>query len=201
VPGLGDEHAQELELPLGQLDRCAVAGDPAQRGLQRQAPAPQRLRRARRVGADQHAHPRLELDQGERLAQARALAVVGARSELRAAVMGGDDEHRNVVAASRQGVEHAFARDARQIEVEHEQVVLPLAEPQQRLRAVRDGLRDVSCVAQRLRHALRQHRVVLRDEDPRHASPPRLQTRTMLGRSAYRALTERVAENPRQGKP
>ena len=116
------------------------------------------------------AHARHELLHRERLDE----IVVGADLERMHAVVlgaaGGDDDDRRADPLVPRRLDQLPAVDAGQHQVEHADVRLLVAEPREPLRAVADRDRVEAGGAEMPRHSLRDHLVVLDDQNFRHGS-------------------------------
>ena len=108
------------------------------------------------------AHPRLEFRQGERLGHVVVGAGVEAADALLDRIGRGEDQHGQQRAARAQAPQHVHAGQARQAEVEDQEVELLRGQRGVGVLAVLDAVDRIAGLAQRTRQPVREHAVIFR---------------------------------------
>ena len=194
--GMPQQMGEQLELARREVDVAAVVGhaageqvgaDPARLEDGRGA-----LPRPSQVGA----HAREHLREGERLRDVVVRAPVEALDTLRDRPAGRQHDHRQVVHARADRVEHLEAVLAGQEQVEQHQRVVPGQRLELRLLAVVDDGDLVALGAQRLLEEPRERPLVLDDKDPHPGNamaPPPPPGKSILNRPLRRCAPRSTA--------
>ncbi len=152
-----EEQLEQEELGAGQLDAPLAAADRVGDGIQLDvAEAERRAVGARHRAAQQGAHSRQQLVEGERLHEVVVRAGVEAGDTVRHGVARGEHQHRGAVALQPHPAAELEPVHARHEHVQHDRVGSSLAERHERLAAVSREQHVVAvqpqCALHRLAH-------------------------------------------------